>query len=519
MATPFLTLLSESLRRWVGARGFALVVVAALFPMFLTGAWSMTHQGDLGVDSLAWSPSAPTEGQNVTFTAVVRNLGSAPVGRFNVSIAVGTVAGGLLRADVTNTTTVEGLAPGATATASFTWPARAGVRVALASVDYEDVIGEREEVNNQKPLPMVVTYAQPTETPAAPTGLAGDANATASADLRVALGPLPAAPKAGESQGFTATITNNGPDAVTNATAVLRIGRGFGASMFPQRDTTRGITLAPGASETLTLDWDAQEGAYWVEAYVQPKTSARDASPDDNRAIQAFLVQPQAPADFTPPNPPDRVTIKQFYLDIFSMLQLRFLVPLIALFYAAGVLSDEREAGSLTYLLTRPMPRAALPVAKFLAGFAVAAVAVAVGVLGTYLMLIGGTAESDLGYLTSALFSSLVALFAYGGLFLLLGMVVDRPYLIGLAFVVGWETLAAAFVPWVGGLTLSNHVGRMLCIGGEAGACAEGWRFSEGVQWLPQGAAAQGELWLLLLAGAALVGAAAYMARRREFPA
>jgi ABC-2 type transport system permease protein len=69
------------------------------------------------------------------------------------------------------------------------------------------------------------------------------------------------------------------------------------------------------------------------------------------------------------------------------------LAPLTALLYASGVIQDEVEEQTLTYLLVRTIPRRALYVTKLLATWCVTALLVAVGTAALYVAIYWGTPE------------------------------------------------------------------------------------------------------------------------------
>ena len=49
------------------------------------------------------------------------------------------------------------------------------------------------------------------------------------------------------------------------------------------------------------------------------------------------------------------------------MLFLRFIVPVLGVFYGTALMADEVEDKTITYLFTRPIPRGAVLVGKYLA--------------------------------------------------------------------------------------------------------------------------------------------------------
>src|SRR5262249_62195244 len=69
------------------------------------------------------------------------------------------------------------------------------------------------------------------------------------------------------------------------------------------------------------------------------------------------------------------------------------LAPLTALLYAAGVVSDEVEEQTLTYLLLRSVPRWELYLTKLLATLCVTTLLVAAAVTALYAAIYAGTPE------------------------------------------------------------------------------------------------------------------------------
>jgi Rv2525c-like, glycoside hydrolase-like domain/CARDB len=105
-------------------------------------------QPDLVVDSLSISPGSPVAGQAVTFSAVVRNAGTAatPAG---VTIGVGYVVDGT---QVSWGSVAVSLAAGATVTVGTgggSWTATAGTHTLAAVADDVNRIAESNEANNQ----------------------------------------------------------------------------------------------------------------------------------------------------------------------------------------------------------------------------------------------------------------------------------------------------------------------------------------------------------------------------------
>ena len=69
-------------------------------------------------------------------------------------------------------------------------------------------------------------------------------------------------------------------------------------------------------------------------------------------------------------------------------------LPLVALMYASGIIHDEQEEQTITYLLIRPIPKWALYVVKLLATLTTTIVLTAVFTALTYAVVYVGTSPA-----------------------------------------------------------------------------------------------------------------------------
>jgi hypothetical protein len=497
-------LLEHGFDHWLSWRGVGLLVAAALLPVVLTGAWTATHTADVAASEVTWTPGDLAQGDDVTLTGTVENPGEEPVEAFNATLSVGRVSGEQLVPSATRQVRVDGLDTGETREFTLEWTAQPGAYYAVLAVDPEDEVSEIEEANNQRARPLVVPYSEPDpeRAPDPPGNLTGDPSAGQEANLAVtAVEPTPSEPAPGDNVTARATVVNRGPDPVEGAEIGLQVHQQARETPFPVGNQTRVVDLDPGGEATITVTWQTTEGPYWLTGWTRAPDTHHDPDGSDQARTESLLVQPASPEE--PPEPPEGVTLKAFYLDVLNLLHLRFLLPLVALFVAGGVLADDRRAGNLRYLLASPFPRWAIPPTRFVAGYAAAALATVIGLVATFLVVFG-TPEANLGFLTTPLLASLVTLLAYGALFTLLGVLVDRPYLVGALFVLGWETVVGFLVPWVENLTLNHWVAEAL----------SSWPLDQGLVWLPEDTQ---PLVVLVLVSVAAVALAGLVADRREY--
>lgn len=517
------TLVKSNLRSWISAKGFWLVAAAAILPLVLTAAWVGTHRADVSVVELR-VPDGVTDGQNATFVAVVRNDGQTDIDKVNVTLGI--VAVGPLGQNelASRTATVEGLAIGDTREVELSWNVTGGVRYLVVNADPRDEVGERDEYDNYDFVAFAARFGEPAAGagPRAVANLSGASGANAT-DLVVAIEGAPGEVPVGAAQTFTLRVTNEGPEPVTNANVQFRLAEKRNTAFFTVANASRQVTLDAGASETVALPWNADVGLYWLEGTVIPPPDRSDSDTSNSHVTAPVRVQPTTEGAVAPGEAEPRLTIKEFYYNTLLLLYLGLVLPLIALYYAGGVLSDERERGSLPYLLTRPVPRWAIPLTRFLAGLVVGTLAAAIGLVLTYALLFGATSEGgDAGFLFTPLLISVLALAVYGAFFLFLGVRAAKPYIVGLLLVLGWETVAGRiqlqtasgtrpladfFVPWASNLTIIQHINN---------AFAE-WPLDQGFVLLPEAEGARRALLVLLGIFVVSLAAAAYTMRRREF--
>jgi len=123
-------------------------------------------------------------------------------------------------------------------------------------------------------------------------------------------------------------------------------------------------------------------------------------------------------------------------------LYLWFIVPILGVFYGTALMADEVEEKTITYLFTRPIPRGAVLMGKYLAYLAVTVLIVLPSVMLVFFLVVpigGGNVAGSFLDLLKDLALIAVGLATYGALFAFIGAQLKRPLLIGLFFAFGWE--------------------------------------------------------------------------------
>ncbi|NYV74488.1 CARDB domain-containing protein [Streptomyces sp. UH6] len=217
---------------------------------------------DLVVTDLSWSPADPSERDEVTARATVRNAGTATSAATTVDVAVeGAVAG---------SAPVASLPAGDSATVSVPVGRRpAGSYTVSAVVDRTDTVAELDDTNNSRTADGKLTVSR-----------------AAGPDLRVTgITTDPASPAVGASVSFTVAVNNRGTTAVPAGT-VTRLtvdGRTF--------DGTTGA-VAAGATVAVALDatWRATGGGATLTATADATAQVTETDEDNNVLARSLVI-------------------------------------------------------------------------------------------------------------------------------------------------------------------------------------------------------------------------------------
>lgn len=115
-------------------------------------------------------------------------------------------------------------------------------------------------------------------------------------------------------------------------------------------------------------------------------------------------------------------------------------VPLVALIIGAGVLGNEIDDGTLVHILAKPVSRADIVLTKLVVGVAATLIMVVPAVAVSGALTDGAELSVSLG-IGAALSGT-----AYCVLFAALSLMSRRPVLVGLGYILVWETLLSNFL-------------------------------------------------------------------------
>jgi ABC-2 type transport system permease protein len=146
---------------------------------------------------------------------------------------------------------------------------------------------------------------------------------------------------------------------------------------------------------------------------------------------------------------------------IMWLLYIRFIVPVLGVFYGTALIADEVEDKTITYLFTRPVPRGAVLIGKYLAYLACTALLVLPSVVLVFFLIVplgGGSIGASFPALLTDLGMLIAGLIAYGAVFAWVGARLKRPLVLGLVFAFGWEPAVLLFPGYLKQLTVAYYL-------------------------------------------------------------
>ena len=143
------------------------------------------------------------------------------------------------------------------------------------------------------------------------------------------------------------------------------------------------------------------------------------------------------------------------------LLFIRFIVPVLGVFYGTSLIADEVDDKTITYLFTRPIPRSAVLLGKYFAYLTCTVLLVLPSVMIVFFLLVpigGGSIGAAFPSLLIDFGMLAVGLAAYGAVFALVGTRLKRPLIVGLVFAFGWEPAVLLFPGYLKRLTVAYYL-------------------------------------------------------------
>jgi ABC-2 type transport system permease protein len=136
---------------------------------------------------------------------------------------------------------------------------------------------------------------------------------------------------------------------------------------------------------------------------------------------------------------------------VFGNLGLSVILPLTALIVGSSALGLEIDDGTITHVLTKPLPRSEIVLSKLAVAWVVTTVATGIPLAAA--ALIAGSGSLAVGLVIGAAIGGL----AYTALFLALSATTKRPVAVGLVYLVLWENILVTYVSGTRVFSVRQH--------------------------------------------------------------
>ena len=224
-----------------------------------TTAFSATSLSDLVIQDITWTPTNPSIGDAVTFTATIKNQGNGSSSSSSVYFYLDGSTSYLKYKNF------GGIFASATTTVSFTWNAQSGSHTFKAVVDKDNTVAESDETNNEKTTSF---------------------SATSLSDLVVQnINWTPTSSSIGDAITFTATIKNQGNGSSNNGYVHFYFDDSNTHYTYQSFD---GITA--GSTTTVSFTWKAQKGSHTLKALVDKDNIITEIDEKNNENTVTFSV-------------------------------------------------------------------------------------------------------------------------------------------------------------------------------------------------------------------------------------
>jgi ABC-type Na+ efflux pump permease subunit len=144
------------------------------------------------------------------------------------------------------------------------------------------------------------------------------------------------------------------------------------------------------------------------------------------------------------------------------LLYVRFIVPVLGVFYGTALIADEVDDKTLTYLFTRPIQRSAVVFGKYAAYVVCTVLLLLPSVVVVFFLVVPIGRGSSIAEVFPSMVTDLamlaIGLAAYGAVFALVGARLKRPLVAGLIFAFGWEPAVLLVPGYLRRLTVAYYL-------------------------------------------------------------
>ena len=154
------------------------------------------------------------------------------------------------------------------------------------------------------------------------------------------------------------------------------------------------------------------------------------------------------------------------FVRLVEWLYLKAIAPLLALFFGCMLIGEDVELQTIPYLLTRPLPRSALVLGRFMAYLSISSTILVVSIA---MVFAACTSVGNLSFSPETIelmahycAVAVLALLGYGAFAMFLGATTKHPIIFGILFTFGWQRIALYIPGMVDFITVEKYLMALL---------------------------------------------------------
>lgn len=147
----------------------------------------------------------------------------------------------------------------------------------------------------------------------------------------------------------------------------------------------------------------------------------------------------------------------RFLADAFLQLLAPTVIPLATLILATNVFGNEIADRTLPYLTMKPVRRGRIVIEKYLGAIILTSVAFCLGMLIAWIIVRMGESGVGTAILGALVAGTVAGVVAYGSLFLLVSLIIPRALIVGVIYILLWESALARFIPGIKLLSIRHY--------------------------------------------------------------
>jgi ABC-2 type transport system permease protein len=212
-------------------------------------------------------------------------------------------------------------------------------------------------------------------------------------------------------------------------------------------------------------------------------------------------------------NPDPEVTAAQIFSRVLLIVYIQLLIPVLALVYGGLIVNEEVDQKTLVFLTTSPIPKPSVILGKYAAYATLSAITVNIGLILCF-FIINFDRLSNMLYVKeflSFMGAGVLALFAYMGLFTLMGAIMKKSMVLGLLFIFLWENIVQYLPGVTQKFTVIHYIKSLLPYSGGKAS------FLHFLMARTQPSSTAGAVIMLLLILVATLAMASYVFQKKEY--